>query len=139
MYFMVNTRVGGRFLIIVALVIAGIVLRGFSGKNFTKLLNLMIVAAVLQMFSGFDNVFTRLTDYYFQLLILYLPMMFYPEKDTELGKIRRLTLSGQQRAAALLCVVLFACAYYFVTNLNATIQNEADNYLNYRFCWEVKQ
>ena len=66
-------------------------------------------------------------------------MMFYPEKDTELGKIRRLTLSGQQRAAALLCVVLLACAYYFVTNLNATIQNEVDNYLNYRFCWEVKQ
>lgn len=79
-YFVVNTRVGGRFFIIAALVIAGIVLRGFSGKNFTKLLNLMIVAAVLQMFSGFDNVFTRLTDYYFQLLILYLPMMFYPER-----------------------------------------------------------
>lgn len=137
--FMVNSRVGGRFLIIAALVIAGIVLRGFSGKNFTKLLNLMIVAAVLQMFSGFDNVFTRLTDYYFQLLILYLPMMFYPEKDTELGKIRRLTLSGQQRAAALLCVVLLAGAYYFVTNLNVTIQYEVDNYLNYRFCWEVKR
>ena len=56
MYFMVNTRVGGRFLIIAALVIAGIVLRGFSGKNFTKLLNLMIVAAVLQMFSDRKSV-----------------------------------------------------------------------------------
>ncbi len=136
--FMVNSLVGGRFLMIAALLIVGIILRGFSGKSFTKLFNLMLVAAVIQMFSGFDNVFTRLTDYYFQFIILYLPMIFYPEKDVETGGSRRLSLTAQQRVAALLCVVLLAGLYYYSTNLGHTTTYEPDNYLNYRFCWEVE-
>ena len=135
--FMVNSHVGGRFLMIAALLTVGIILRGFSGKNFTKLFNLILVAAVIQMFSGFDNVFTRLADYYFQFLILYLPMMFYPERDTETNRSRRLSLTSQQRVAALLCVVFLAGLYYYTTNLNQTIAYEVDNYLNYRFSWEV--
>ena len=137
--FMINEHVGGRFLMIAALLVVGVILRGFSGKNFSKLFNLMFVAALIQMFSGFDNVFTRLTDYYFQFLILYLPMAFYPEKDKVLHPGRRLALSSQQRAAALLCVVLLAGLYYYTTNLNHTIEYEVDNYLNYRFSWEVQQ
>ncbi len=136
--FMINEHVGGRFLMIAALLVVGVILRGFSGKDFSKLFNLMFVAALIQMFSGFDNVFTRLTDYYFQFLILYLPMAFYPEKDKVLHPGRRLALSSQQRAAALLCVVILAGAYYYTTNLDTKISNKADNYLNYRFNWEVK-
>lgn len=138
--YMVNERLGGRFIMIVALLIAGVALRGFSGKNFSKLFNLMVVAAILQMFSGFDNVFTRLTDYYFQFLVLYLPMMFYPECDERLNngyQIRHLALTHQQRSAAILCVVLLAGVYYYTTNLNITITNAIDDYLNYRFSWEV--
>ena len=137
--FMINKHVGGRFLMIAALLVIGVILRGFSGKDFSKLFNLMFVAALIQMFSGFDNVFTRLTDYYFQFVILYLPMMFYPEKDEALRPSRRLVLSRQQRVAALLCVALLAGLYYYTTNLNHTIEYEVDNYLNYRFSWEVQQ
>lgn len=135
-----NTHLGGRFLMIVALLIAGVVFRGFSGKNFTKLLNLMLAAAIIQMFSGFDNIFSRLTDYYFQFLILYLPMMFYPEKDELLQSAyptRRLALTARQRTAALCCVMLLACLYYYRTILSVTSAIEVDDYLNYRFCWEV--
>lgn len=137
--FMINEHVGGRFLMIAALLVVGVILRGFSGKDFSKLFNLMFVAALIQMFSGFDNVFTRLTDYYFQFVILYLPVMFYPEKDDALRPSRRLVLSRQQRVAALLCVALLAGLYYYTTNLNHTIEYEVDNYLNYRFSWEVQQ
>lgn len=140
--FTVNDRLGGRFMMIAALIAAGVFLRGFSGKNFSKLFNLMIAAAILQMFSGFDNVFSRLTDYYFQFLILYLPMMFYPEMDISLGgksQIRRIALSQGQRVVALLFVALLAFFYYYQTNLNAKIDYEVDNYLNYRFCWEVQE
>ena len=94
------------------------------------------------MFSGFDNVFSRLTDYYFQFLILYLPMMFYPERDISLdgkNQIRRIALSQGQRVVALLFVALLAFFYYYQTNLSAKIDYEADNYLNYRFCWEVQE
>ena len=136
--YLVNTHVGGRFLMIAAMLAAGIMLRGFSGKNFSKMFNLMVVAAVLQMFSGFDNVFTRLTDYYFQFLILYLPMMFYPEKDEIIAKSRHISLTKQQRMVLISCVVLLAGMYYYKTNLGQTAISDYDNYLNYRFCWEVQ-
>lgn len=140
--YMINARVSGRFLMITAMLFAGIMLRGSSGISFTKLFNLMVVAAILQMFSGFDNIFTRLTDYYFQFLILYLPMMLYPERDKKMlnsYRIRHFVLTRRQRTAAVLCVVLLACLYYYTTNLNVTIAYEVDDYLNYRFCWEVPQ
>lgn len=139
--FMVNEHVGGRFVMIVALLIVGVILRGFSGKDFSKLFNLVFVAALIQMFSGFDNVFTRLTDYYFQFLILYLPMMFYPETDEPLRgrrQIQHLTLTHRQRTAALICVALLAGIYYHQLTLGQNITAESDNYLNYRFCWEAK-
>lgn len=139
--FAVNDRLGGRFMMLVALLVVGLLLRGFRGKNYAKLFNLMAAAMILQMFSGFDNVFTRLTDYYFQFVILYLPMMFYPERDKTLDgtpAIPHLRLTVQQRALALLCVAALAFLFYYETNLTATI-NDTDNYLNYRFCWEVKE
>lgn len=138
--FAVNDRLGLRFLMIVALIAAGIMLRGFGGKRFSKLLNLMVVAAMLQMFSGFDNVFTRLTDYYFQFVILYLPMMLYTEEDDAAGDnqaIRHIVLTPGQRTAAVACVAVLAFWYYYHTNLGAAIDYSVDNYLNYRFCWEV--
>lgn len=138
--YVASDRLGGRFMMIAALLIAGVMLRGFSGKNFSKLFNLMVIAAILQMFSGFDNVFTRLADYYFQFLILYLPMMLYPECDEKLSngyQIRHLALTHQQRIVAIFCVVLLAGLYYYTTNLNITITNAIDDYLNYRFSWEV--
>lgn len=139
--FMVNEHVGGRFLMIVALLIVGVILRGFSGKNFSKLFNLVFIAALIQMFSGFDNVFSRLADYYFQFLVLYLPMMFYPETDEPLRgrrQIQHLALTHRQRTAALICVALLAGLYYYQTMLSQNITIEVDDYLNYRFCWEVK-
>lgn len=139
--FMVNEHVGGRFLMIVALLVVGVILRGFSGKDFSKLFNLVFIAALIQMFSGFDNVFSRLADYYFQFLILYLPMMFYPETDEPLRgrrQIQHLALTHRQRTAALICVALLAGIYYHQLTLDQNITVESDNYLNYRFCWEVK-
>lgn len=138
--YMVTDRLGGRFWMILALVIVGVLLRGLNGKYFSRVFNLMVVAAILQMFSGFDNVFTRLSDYYFQFLILYLPMLFAPEQDVRLPGpiyVRRIALSRGQKAAALACVAALSILFYYSTNLGHTITYETDNYLNYRFCWEV--
>ena len=65
-------------------------------------------------------------------------MMFYPEKDVEIAKSHRLALSRPQHMAAILCVVLLALLYYYITNLSVTIAVTVDDYLNYRFCWEVQ-
>ena len=141
-YIMGSTSVGGRFWMIAALLLAGIVLRGLNGRNFTRLFNLIFMAAILQIFSVFDNVFTRLADYYFQFLILFLPMMFYPKADEPMKNApfsHYIRLNPSQRAAALLCITILSCLFYYRTNLSAKIDSETDNYLNYRFCWEVKE
>ena len=78
-YYMESARLGGRFLIIAMLLLAGMLLRGFENRQFTQLFNLIIIAAILQMYSNFSNVFTRLCDYYLQFTILYLPMIFFQE------------------------------------------------------------
>ena len=139
--FVMNDTLGGRFLMIIALIVVGIMLRGFNGRNFNVLLNLTIVAGLLQMFSSFDNIFTRLTDYYFQFLVLYLPMMFYPERDSirrSRYTIRHLVLRRDERTLALGAVMMLCLWYYQYTCLGVTISYETDNYLNYRFSWQEK-
>ena len=61
----------------------------------------------------------------------------YVEESTG-AQARRIALSRGQKAAALACVVALSCLYYYSVNLGQTITYESDNYLNYRFCWEVR-
>lgn len=130
-----GNQLGGRFFMICLLLIAGVILKGFYGRQFSKVFSLIAVAAILQMFSGFDNVFTRLTDYYLQFLILYVPMLFADfEPEGESGA--KFRLSQKQRPLLLICVVLFSIWFYKSSCL-AGSDKSVDDITNYRFCWEV--
>lgn len=74
---MATTEVGGRFMMMGLIIVLGIVLRPLRqwDETYLQVFNLMIVAAALQTMSVYDNVFTRLTDYYYQFIVLFLPMM----------------------------------------------------------------
>lgn len=129
---------GGRFFLILLFIIAGFALRGFNGKYFSKVANLMVVAAVLQMFSGFDNVFTRLTDYYLQLLIIFVPLSFADYKDEKLEGISegiRLDVLPKQKFAIMILLAMFLIWYYNKCYIDVDI-NIYDDYTNYRFFWE---
>ena len=134
-----NGDLGGRFFLIVLFIIAGFALRGFNGKYFSKVANLIVVAAVLQMFSGFDNVFTRLTDYYLQFLIIFIPLSFADYKDEKLigiGEGIKLDISAKLKFITIIFVATFFVWFYYTYYINIEISYYPDDYTNYRFFWE---
>lgn len=132
---------GGRTIVIVLMLVAGLFLKGFREKQFSQLFNIVVVAAIFQMFSGFDNVFTRLADYYLQFTILFIPMIFYDVEKTEINRLAMppvLAFNLRSRKVLAACLVLVLIWWYDTTMLGHTISYQTDNYLNYRFMWEVK-
>ncbi len=132
-------ELGGRFMMVLGFTIFGLLFRGFSDRTYESLFHIMAIAAILQMLSGFDNIFTRLTDYYFQFSVLYIPMIFFPGDQQHQRVILRPLLPFNDRSlkvlAGLLCV--FMLWFYWTYNINITISYQVDNYLNFRFMWDV--
>ncbi len=74
---------GGRFLANKVIVMLAIILAAFvvrppdSGDRvYCAVLQLIVIAAVIQTFSGYNNTFERLADYYFQFAVIFIPMIF---------------------------------------------------------------
>jgi F0F1-type ATP synthase membrane subunit c/vacuolar-type H+-ATPase subunit K len=133
-----DTGLGGRFFLIVLFIVAGFALKGFNGKYFSKVANLIVAAAVLQMFSGFDNVFTRLTDYYLQLLIIFIPLSFADYKDDKLegiGEGISLDIPSKLKFIITMFLVVFLIWFYNRCYIDVDII-PVDDYTNYRFFWE---
>ena len=133
-----NSDLGGRFILIALFIIAGFALRGFNGKYFSKVANLIVAAAVLQMFSGFDNVFTRLTDYYLQFLIIFIPLSFADYKDERLAGVSEgtsLDIPPKLKLIVTMFLVVFLIWFYNRCYIDIDI-NIYDDYTNYRFFWE---
>ena len=138
MLFNESTDLGGRFFLIVLFILAGFALKGFNGKYFSKVANLIVAAAVLQMFSSFDNVFTRLTDYYLQFLIIFLPLSFADYRDeklTGIGEGIRLDILPKQRFIIIVLLVVFLIWFYYKCCIGVDII-PVDDFTNYRFFWE---
>lgn len=133
-----SADLGGRFILIALFIIAGFALRGFNGKYFSKVANLIVAAAVLQMFSGFDNVFTRLTDYYLQFLIIFIPLSFADYKDERLAGVSEgisLDIAPKQRFIIIILLSAFLVWFYIKCFIDVDIIIY-DDYTNYRFFWE---
>ena len=133
-------ELGGRTIVVILMLIAGWFLKGFREKQFTQLFNIMVAAAILQSFSGFNNIFTRLADYYLQFSILYIPMIV----NRAVGGGRDLRGAWpifpiNQRSLRVIagCLVLIMIWWYDTTCLGHTINSSTDNYLNYRFIWDA--
>lgn len=137
-----SSDLGGRFYMIVLILLCGIVLKGFKEKNFSKLFNIIAVAAIFQMLSGFDNIFTRLTDYYFQFSILYIPMLFTNHTESTAintsGTKAILPFNDRSLKLMLIAVTLVLIWFYYRYNIGVEIAVAADDYTNYRFMWDVK-
>lgn len=137
---LVKEELGGRTVVIIFMLVAGWLLKGFREKRFTQLFNIVVVAAIFQSFSGFDNVFTRLADYYLQFTILYIPLITYDAKGGEVypkGSRPVFLFNSRSRSFIAACLSLVMIWWYDTTCLGHTISYQVDNYLNYRFAWEV--
>ena len=137
---------GMRFFFMIGLLAVGMIVKGFEDRDFTVMFHLMVISAILQMFSGFDNVFTRMADYYFQFSVLYIPVMLYDMEDSRrlfkrenYGGAALSRMKPGTRKIAVAVTVALLMLYYYKTQLSANISYDVDNYLNFRFMWEVVQ
>ncbi len=133
---------GGRFFMIVLVLVCGVLMKGFKEKEFESLFHIIVISAIFQMFSVYNNVFTRFADYYFQFSILFIPLIFSPgiHKEKVNTSYMHAKLLFNDRSIRLLLVVLTVILlwYYYYTCLGQTISYSVDNYLDFRFMWDVK-
>lgn len=132
--------VGTRVLMIFLIALCGVVLKGFQERNFQALFHLMCISAILQILASFDNIFTRLTDYYFQMSIIYIPMIFYSAKDTKkaagVTAVFRFNKKSNQIFVGVACAVLLYF-YWVYTLKGGQLTYTVDDVLNFRFMWDV--
>lgn len=133
-------EIGSRMIMILGFTLFGLLFRGFRDPVVDNLFHVMAIASILQMLAGFDNIFTRLTDYYFQFSVLYLPMVFFPRDGIRLrqdGMRAMFPFNRRSGAVIAMVIVVFVLWFYWTFNINITISYEVDNYLNYRSMWDV--
>lgn len=67
-----------KVLIMIAIVVAAVIFRVPTPEDHTYevLLSFMGIAILLQTFCGYNNIFERLADYYFQFSVIFIPMVF---------------------------------------------------------------
>lgn len=134
-------RLGFRFLMIVLIVACGVLLKGFRERNVEALCHMMIISALLQIFGGFDNVFTRLTDYYFQFSVIFIPMLFFHTGGKQrLDRTGAVFLfdSGSLRVFCGVVTVVLLYFYWVYTLGSGQLTYTVDDLLNYRFMWDVQ-
>ncbi len=129
----------GRFLmnkviVMLLIVVAAVVIRppSDSDRLYSGLLALMGVAAVLQTFAGYGNIFERLADYYFQFSVVFIPMIFEDVKAD-----RRYLSVQTQRLVQQVGPYAF-CAFAIWRFLNA-VQNPNAFLLPYHFYFNAPQ
>ena len=69
---------GNKTIIMIVILISAIVIRppASEDRTYSAFLMLIGIAAVMQTFSAYNNTFERLADYYFQLSVVFIPMVF---------------------------------------------------------------
>lgn len=137
-----SNKVGSKFFMMCIILLAGAILKGLSGKKFSILFHIIAIAAILQIFSSFDNIFTRLSDYYFQMSIIFIPMIFtdfYDEVYFDSLSNKRLYLSTKVKKLLVIALTALSVWFYYYTSLSDEITYAPDDYLNYRFCWQVDE
>ena len=133
-----DTRlVGGRFLMMLLILTVGYYLRPVRRKDatYSKVFNVMVMAAMLQTFSVYNNVFSRLADYLFQFIVVFLPMALRP--CGELAVLKAQSESpGYYRHREVYMIAAIAITayaiYYYIGYINNT------SFLsNFKFFWQI--
>lgn len=136
---MYSGEVGGRFIMVLGFTVFGLLFTGMANGNMEKLFHLMAISTILQMLSGYDHIFTRLTDYYFQFSVLYMPLVFFPGEKKRQGISMRAVFPFNARSLKFFSIIvaLFMLWFYYVFNLNSGVAVSGTSHLNFRFMWDV--
>ena len=130
-----TSGVGGRFIGMILIMMMAALLRVPNSKDqeYAKVFNIMVIAAAIQTMSVFDNNYTRLADYYYQFVVLFVPMFMQPVTKKEELRYRKIGLFGTNQAFYLLIgVVTTIFSVWFFSNQIANI----DLFGDILFFWE---
>ena len=134
--FTADGEIGGRLIVMILIMVLASILRPLHNYDvvYRKIFNMMVLAALIQYFSMYDNVFTRLADYYYQFVVLFIPLMMQPgrEQARENPRFAATIRYWDDRIYFLLSIGItaFAIWFYFVNV-------EACAYIyEYKFIWE---
>lgn len=127
-------EVGGRFIMMLVIMAAALVLRPLRiwDQLYVRVFNLMVLAAICQIFSVYSNNFSRLADYFYQFVALFIPMMLengYQQAARQPDRAREIRhWSPQIYAIAAIGITVFSFWYYnsYIGNLN-----------NFQFFWQI--
>lgn len=101
---------------------------------YCKVFNLMVLAAIIQYFSIYGNVFTRLADYYYQFSILFFPLMMESsEHRLKNNPNPKYTIRVHQEyiyTFFAIGITIFALWFYYP-------QATSNDLKSYRFMWEI--
>lgn len=132
-----SDRLGGRFLMMLAILALGLYMRPIrkGDAQYNYVFNIMVVAAALQTFSMYDNNFTRLTDYYYQFVVLFVPMLMQPAYEQVADGASREGARVHDKSLYILLgigITAFALWYY-----KGYIDGSWIMMKDYKFCWEI--
>ena len=125
-----------RFLANKALIMLGIVLAGLilrppeeTDRVYGILMQFMGIAIVIQTFASYNNTFERLSNYYFQFAVVFIPMVF--QTDTRRSRLLDIKTEamGKQLAPWAFCA-------FGVWRFVNTMSNSYGSWLPYRFFFE---
>lgn len=136
--FDVNKTIGGRVLMMIFIIVLGAFLRPLreGDRIYCGVFNLMVFAAIIQYFSIYNNVFTRLADYYYQFIVLFMPMILETGQH-QLEMNKNLTYEvrfNDQAIYALLSISITVFALYFY---NSTVAASQAILQDYKFLWQI--
>ena len=134
---LVNTvsGVGGRFIAMLLIMVLAMMLRPLTAKDkaYIKVFNIMVLAAAVQMMSVFNNTYTRLADYYYQFIVLFVPMFMAPitsRKETAYRRVSNFVQNNDTRLILVAAITLFSFWFFY------TQAEVVENYGSLVFFWE---
>ena len=130
--------IGGRFLMMVAILAGGYYLWPVRRRDATyaKIFTVMVLAALFQTFSVYDNVFTRLTDYFYQFVVVFMPMVLRPcgGLGSEIAQSESTWYYRHRDIYTVAVVAISAYAVYYYLGL---IDNSYAILKDYYFLWQI--
>lgn len=128
--------IGGKTIMMITLLIVGIGLCNIRNEQFRYVFILIATASLIQMFSVYNNVFSRLADYYFQFIILYASFILDQRHNT-IAEKPPLKFNSDSRKLITVIFAMLAMLYYFRVEFSFGKYNSAHEAINnFSFCWE---
>ena len=135
--FIARGMIGGKAMVIAILLVGSAYLRPpRAGDNtYCQVYNLIIISAILQSFSVYNNVFTRLSNYYFQFAVLFVPLMLETGEhqlfvNPEPAYVVRYYNRELYVLAGMLATIVLVWYYYMLVSYGAVFVDD------YKFFWQ---